>query len=140
VILLLLAFAVYPGHLDVSAGAGQTVDLSLLLVGDEDVRVHATTPLELNEEITLSGARHVTLTSRIRANTPPGNHTSYLYVEPLSDDSVVVATAIPVQVAVQQPKPTRHRTIPNHTGWWAALGGVLTAIVGIAKAISVRKG
>lgn len=139
---LLLAFAVYPASITTTGYAGETLEIPLLLVGDEPVRISATHALALNEEITLTGSHRVTLTARIRADTPPGNHTSYIYVEPQRQDAVVLATAIPVRVAVHNTH-TPARIIPNthaqQHGLWAALAGSLTALIGLLTAISVRR-
>ena len=136
---LLLAFAVFPPGLSVEGASGQSVEIPLLLVGDEPVLVTADSVLVLDEQVVLSGSHHVTFFARIRASTPPGNYTSYVYVQPERQDAVVLASAVPVRVAVHTPGSTT-RVIPApRSGVWAALGGVFTLMVGAFFAVSARK-
>lgn len=139
---LLLAFAVYPPSLAIEGSAGEEVNIDLLIVGDEAVRITTTPPLTGEQEVSLSGSHRLTFTARIHANAPPTNQTGYVYVLPTREDSsVLVAHALPIKVAVHSANaPTR--TIPNthRGGLWAAIGGALTALIGLVKAISVRRG
>ena len=136
---LVLALALHPPMIETAGIAGQRVDLDLLLVGDERVRLTTTPPLILEEDITVTKSmRHLT-SARIHPSTPPGNHTAYLYATPRREDAVLVGVAIPVRVAVHD-APHNTRIIPNHSsGWWAALAGTITALTGLAFAIKIRR-
>ncbi len=138
---LLLAFALYPPSIELAGMSGTHTEFELFIVGNERVRITATPPLVLDETVTITGKQHVTLTARIKPHTPPGNHTAYVYAEPAREDNILLAAAIPVRVAVHQPTTTT-RIIPAHrlqAGWWAALAGTITAVVGLFSAVSIRR-
>ena len=138
---VLLALSMYPPVMDVGAAPEQVVELPTLLVGEGPVLLHTTGPLVAEQEIFLAGKKHVTLTARIRANTLPGNHTAYLHATPKTDDALVIASTVPVRVAVHE-QPHDTRIIPTTTSrgaLWAALGGVFATITGLLGAFITRK-
>lgn len=126
---LFLALALYPPSMDVSGAPGETVELNILAAGTQDVMFTTSAPLRLEEEQSIQGSTHLTLSARIAPHTKTDNYTAYLYAYPAGEDSVLVATAIPVRVAVHQ-APATSRVIPTHRSQpvlWAALAGILSA-------------
>lgn len=139
---LLLALALHPPLLETQGLPGEEIELSMLVVGNEPVRITATPPLALEHKATLNGAHHLTLRARITPHAPPGDHTAYIYVEPAREDNILLARAATVRVAVQQPATTT-RIIPTHhsrAGLWAALAGAITTLgVGVGIILYRRR-
>lgn len=103
-ILLLLAIGVHPPELQLEAMPGEQVELTLLLLGDEQVTVRGAEPLIIEEQLKLKGVTRTRIPAKIPASTRPGNYETYIYIVPENKESVVAASAVRVHANISAPE------------------------------------